>query len=120
MVMVNIPVVLLKFPPSMVKFPLTVMAASAPLNVAALKVAFPAPIFMVTPGCMSTLPLYPVLKCMPKTFALISMRQALEPFTSKMAKSLDPGTEAPPIPPEVADQLAVLLQLLKPATVATQ
>jgi hypothetical protein len=40
------------------------------------------------------------------------------PFPSNMAASVEPGTLAPPIPPEAVDQLAEVFQFAEPA--ATQ
>jgi hypothetical protein len=45
------------------------------------------------------------------TVVFISKLQVPVPLLLKYTTSDDPGTDAPPAPPDVADQLAVLFQL---------
>jgi hypothetical protein len=54
----------------------------------------------------------------PATFTFVLIEQLPRPPPSKLAISAKPGTLAPPAPPEVVDQLALVFQLL--AEAATQ
>jgi hypothetical protein len=62
-------------------------------------------------------PVYP-LTLIPATFGEALMAQFPTRAASKKATSLEPGTVEPPDPPDVVDQLAVLLQF--PGADATQ
>ena len=66
----------------------------------------------------SMVPVYP-LTVIPAIVGTTSMTQfpLRPPVPSKITKSDEPGTDAPPAPPEVVDQLAVLLQLAVAAAI---
>ena len=58
---------------------------------------------------MLRVPVYPFM-VIPATVAATSKVQLPRPSALNVTKSLAPGTEAPPAPPELADQFAVLFQ----------
>lgn len=53
----------------------------------------------------------PSLKDIPATDGVMSRLHAPRPLASKKTKSVEPGTEAPPAPPEDRAQFAMLFQL---------
>lgn len=58
----------------------------------------------------SIVPVYPDAFTIPSTLIEALRRQLPNPLPSKFATSAEPGTDAPPLPPEDVDQLAVSFQ----------
>lgn len=83
-------------------------AAPPPLFIVPVAKVF-APVVVRLKPLMLIIPVYP-LTVIPATFAAISSVQFPKPNALKVTRSLAPGTDAPPAPPELADQLAVLFQ----------
>ena len=87
------------------------MFALPPQKVPPLKTALEVPTVSAKAPCVKV-PEYPAFIWSPATEGAISKVQLplLAAAPSKIAISAAPGTDAPPAPPDVVDQLAVLFQ----------
>ena len=105
-----------KLVPDRVNAPVMVIFAEPPEKIPPLNVAVVDVAIVFIPWLM--VPVYPAATVKLLTLTVASTVQLPRPLLSKFTSSAATGTLDPPIPPELADQLAVLFQF--DALVATQ